>query len=385
MSNSRERKFLASKPSLPSANYNLEDAWKQYGKDFESPEKFVEHVATEIKKCNDNILHFAENYFYVISVDRGREVIQLYDCQKTIIQNLVDNRFNAIVASRQIGKALDIDTDIPTPNGFIKMGDLKDGDYVFGSDGNPTKVIKAWDVMYNRTCYEVIFDNGEKIIADEDHNWFTQIINEKEGKTRTTNEILKSLYFENKPNHKILLSHSKEYRSLSNNNDNFRTIIEINKVESRPVRCITVEAEDHLFLCGKSYIPTSNTTLVTIYALWQACFNKDQNIFVLANKEDTAKMILERIRLAYEEIPNWLKPTVVEFSKTSIKFDNGSKISTSTTSSQGIRGQAANCVDGSSIVTIRDKNTGRVFDISMEELYSILEKDGDILPIFIEK
>lgn len=230
MSSGKERKFLSSKPSLPSPHYTLEDAWKQYGNEFNSPEEFIEHVATEIKLCNDDIQHFAQNYFYVISVDRGREVIQLYNCQKTIIQNLVDNRFNAIVASRQIGK----------------------------------------------------------------------------------------------------------------------------------------------------------TTIVTIYALWQACFNKDQNIFVLANKEDTAKMILDRIRLAYEEIPNWLKPAVVEFSKTSIKFDNGSKISTSTTSEQGIRGQAANCVDGSSIVTIRDKNTKRVFDISMEELYTILENGGEIIPIFID-
>ena len=36
-----------------------------------------EMVAT-LKKCKRNILHFAENYFYIVNLDRGKEKIALY-------------------------------------------------------------------------------------------------------------------------------------------------------------------------------------------------------------------------------------------------------------------------------------------------------------------
>ena len=59
----------------------------------------------------------------------------------------------------------------------------------------------------------------------------------------------------------------------------------------------------------------SKTTLATIYLLWHAIFNKDQHILLVANKEDTAKEIFSRVRLAFEELPNWLKPAVKEWGK----------------------------------------------------------------------
>jgi hypothetical protein len=69
-------------------------------------------------------------------------------------------------------------------------------------------------------------------------------------------------------------------------------------------------------------------------------FNKDFTIAVLANKEDMAKEILERIKLAYQELPNWLKSGVWEFTKEIIKLTNGSKIEVSTTSADAVRGKS---------------------------------------------
>lgn len=71
------------------------------------------------------------------------------------------------------GKALDINTDIPTPTGFKKMGDLKVGDKVFDETGNPCNVIKATEIMYNHNCYKMTFSDNSEIIADEDHLWET--------------------------------------------------------------------------------------------------------------------------------------------------------------------------------------------------------------------
>lgn len=123
------------------------------------------------------------------------------------------------------------------------------------------------------------------------------------------------------------------------------------------------------------------TTLMTIYALWVACFRRDQTILIVANKEDTAKEILSRIKMAYEQLPNWLKPGVEEWAKTEVKFSNDSRIRISTTASSAARGLSINCVGGDSVVTLRDKKSDEVFDISMKDLHEILERDGELLPV----
>ena len=86
------------------------------------------------------------------------------------------------------------------------------------------------------------------------------------------------------------------------------------------------------------------STLMTIYLLWQACFNKDQRILLVANKEATAIEIFSRVRMAYEELPNWLKPPVKEYAKTSMTLENGSRIGITTTTGTAARGQSVNCL-----------------------------------------
>ena len=147
-------------------------------------------MVSDLKKCKRNLLYFAENFFTIINLDRGREKITLFKCQKKVLRALRDNRFNIVLASRQVGK----------------------------------------------------------------------------------------------------------------------------------------------------------TTMMTIYTLWVACFSEDQRILVVANKEQTAINIFKRIRLAYEQLPNWLKPGVIEYGKTSMTLTNGSSIGISTTSSDAGRGDSCNCL-----------------------------------------
>jgi hypothetical protein len=64
----------------------------------------------------------------------------------------------------------------------------------------------------------------------------------------------------------------------------------------------------------------------------------------VANKEQTAINIFKRIRLAYEQLPNWIKPGVIEYGKTSMVLSNGSSIGISTTSSDAGRGDSCNCL-----------------------------------------
>ena len=78
-----------------------------------------------------------------------------------------------IVAARPgIGKALALDTPLPTPTGWTTMGEVEVGAELLGSDGRPTRVVAATDVLTDRPCYEVTFSDGTSVIADADHQWW---------------------------------------------------------------------------------------------------------------------------------------------------------------------------------------------------------------------
>lgn len=177
MNEKNSKQFYLGNKNLPTANAEF---------DYASNPKWV----ADIQKCRKNILYFAENFFYIVNLDKGKIQIELYNYQKKILRSLRDSRFVVLLASRQIGKS----------------------------------------------------------------------------------------------------------------------------------------------------------TLLTIYALWIACFNEDQNILIVANKESTAINIFKRVRLAYEQLPNYLKPGAVEYGKTSMTLGNGSSIGISTTSSDAGRGSSVNCL-----------------------------------------
>lgn len=82
-------------------------------------------------------------------------------------------RFKVVVAGRRWGKALALDTPIPTPHGWTTMGELRDGDEVFDESGKPCRVTHAHAVMHGRPCYEIEFSDGTKVVADEEHLWST--------------------------------------------------------------------------------------------------------------------------------------------------------------------------------------------------------------------
>lgn len=131
---------------------------------------------------------------------------------------------------RGMGKALALDTPIPTPAGWTTMGELRVGDQVFDETGSPCTVTFATEIQYDRTCYEVVFSDGSVITADEDHLWETwdklarKTFDRKDRKAsprtknvpqvRTTGEIKATLYTKTaKPeaNHSIPVTGPLEY------------------------------------------------------------------------------------------------------------------------------------------------------------------------------
>ena len=79
-----------------------------------------------------------------------------------------------IIAARPgVGKALALDTVLPTPLGWTTMGQVEVGDQLLGANGHPTRVVAATEIMHNRPCYRVEFSDGTAIVADEQHQWPT--------------------------------------------------------------------------------------------------------------------------------------------------------------------------------------------------------------------
>ncbi|MFZ2512801.1 MAG: replicative DNA helicase [Gordonia sp. (in: high G+C Gram-positive bacteria)] len=81
-----------------------------------------------------------------------------------------------IVAARPgVGKALALDTPLPTPTGWTRMGKVAVGDQLIGADGTPTRVVAISEVLTDRPCFEVVFADGAVIVADRDHQWSADI------------------------------------------------------------------------------------------------------------------------------------------------------------------------------------------------------------------
>jgi replicative DNA helicase len=78
-----------------------------------------------------------------------------------------------LAARPAIGKALALDTMLPTPEGWTTMGEVEVGDQVIGEDGLPTVVVAATAELSGRLCYEVEFSDGSIIVADAQHQWLT--------------------------------------------------------------------------------------------------------------------------------------------------------------------------------------------------------------------
>jgi hypothetical protein len=102
--------------------------------------------------------------------------------------------------------------------------------------------------------------------------------------------------------------------------------------------------ENNRYTICKMPRQVGKTTGVVGYLLHKILFNENYNVAVLANKERQAREILSRVQLAYEWLPKWLQQGIVEWNKSFVELENGSKVFASSTSSSAIRGQSYNLI-----------------------------------------
>jgi len=84
------------------------------------------------------------------------------------------------------------------------------------------------------------------------------------------------------------------------------------------------------------------TTTSAAYILWYTLFQADKNVAILANKDKTAREILSRYQLMYENLPIWMQQGIKTWNKGDIELENGSKVFTAATTAAGIRSKSVN-------------------------------------------
>ena len=101
---------------------------------------------------------------------------------------------------------------------------------------------------------------------------------------------------------------------------------------------------DNRFTICKLPRQSGKSTTTVSYLLHYALFNPNSNIAILANKSSTARDILGRVQLAYENLPKWLQQGVINWNKGNIELENKSQIVAAATSSSAIRGGSYNII-----------------------------------------
>ena len=228
-------------------------------------------------------------------------------------------RFRVAVCGRRFGKALCLDTRLPSPDGWTTMASVGEGTRLFDEAGQVCTVTFATEIMLGRPCNTVWFEDGTSVVADDGHLW--QVHDEVAGRSclLTTLDLRSGLadgrnyrIASCRPlavgmarRRRLLRRLCRRYgrwqqdggwsidssswlagivqslcaalglvprRSVSSGrvttswredrHHRWHRISAITVVRSRAVRCIQVDSPSRLFLCSDALIPTHNTFLM---------------------------------------------------------------------------------------------------------------------------
>ena len=105
---------------------------------------------------------------------------------------------------------------------------------------------------------------------------------------------------------------------------------------------ILMDFHENRFNIAKLPRQTGKSTTVVAYLLHYLIFNDSVNIGILANKASTARELLGRLQLAYENLPRWIQHGILVWNKGNVELENGSKILAASTSASAVRGMSFN-------------------------------------------
>lgn len=237
-----------------------------------------------------------------------------------VVEGLLERKDRLLITGGEgSGKALALDTKIPTPFGWTTMSELKRGSLVYGPRGEYVEVLEIGEIMEDRLCYKVIFDDGTRITADADHQW--PIIDPTDPKkvlllnTKTLSDMpaqdrLVPSYDFRCPSGRRN-SHYKR-RLMGSGEKTLRKISAVLECLSEPVKCIQVDSKEGIYLAGQGCVPTHNSTLLRQIAV---CLSGGIHPFafheldrpskvLIVDVENSPRQILRSIRPMWRRLPH---------------------------------------------------------------------------------
>lgn len=236
-----------------------------------------------------------------------------------------------VIAARPgVGKALALDTPLPTPHGWTTMGAVSAGDFLLDADGHPTRVLAATPVLHQRPCYELAFADGSYIVADAEHQWPTtcglrtsaqlwrtvgrtgaqSLISSASlahpGAPRTSSPAVAPRHLRLIPSETVGTTAPVEQLTdtiaLGRRTSGAlrHVVVGIRPVTSVAVRCVQVDNDRHLYLAGTGGVPTHNSTLALDFM--RSCSIKHQLPSVLFSLEMSKSEIVMRLLSAESKV-----------------------------------------------------------------------------------
>lgn len=271
--------------------------------------------------------------------------------------------------SKGSGKAVSLLTPILTPNGWRKFGDLRPGDYVFHPSGKPTKVtqvhpIDQWDT------WEVEISDGTVLAATGEHLFTVdEFVGSAKRKRRTLD--VRAMAREGRFNLRLPDVDKDELRAqgvpggVLESFQNGRTIVNARRVPPVDARCITVAAEDGLYLVGETMVVTHNSPFAAALCLFELLgpcrfdgFDRHEPfgvrakpmsmplVQIVATSEAQTQNTIRMVRAFCQKKGSLARKYDLEVAKTFIETPGGGKLQQMTSSAHSMEGGEVSFVVG---------------------------------------
>lgn len=271
--------------------------------------------------------------------------------------------------SKGSGKASDLRHKILTTDGWKTIGTLREGDYVFHPSGKPTRVTQLHPVGQWDT-WEVEISDGTVLTTSGEHLFTVEEFVGKSKRVRRTLDV-RTMAREGRFNLRLPDVDKDELyaqgvpEEVLGSFQNGRTIINVRRVPPVDARCITVEAEDGLYLMEESMVVTHNSPFAAALCLFELLgpcrfdgFDRHEPfgvrakpmsmplVQIVATSESQTANTIRMVRAFCQKKGPLARKYDLEVAKTFIETPGGGKLQQMTSSAHSMEGGEVSFVVG---------------------------------------
>lgn len=271
--------------------------------------------------------------------------------------------------SKGSGKANDLRHKILTTDGWKTIGTLREGDYVFHPSGKPTRVTQLHPVGQWDT-WEVELSDGTILTSSGEHLFTVDEFVGKAKRVRRTLDV-RAMAREGRFNLRLPDVDKEELRAqgvpeeVLGSVQNGRTIVNVRRVPPVDARCITVAAEDGLYLVGETMVVTHNSPFAAALCLFELLgpcrfdgFDRHEPfgvrakpmsmplVQIVATSESQTANTIRMVRAFCQKKGPLARKYDLEVAKTFIETPGGGKLQQMTSSAHSMEGGEVSFVVG---------------------------------------